>query len=493
VCGNYNSAYAIQYNQQHAPPCLPNEIRQSITDISFGVCSTPAAPTPLGMPTAPPTLAPAMDLVGEGCPDIVNSTQLDYSYWPPPVAQYSGTPWPLQPTVLGFNVNFASYSGFSGTNFDPEAIASGAYLGKPECMYPMPVTVRNFSEWRGRCTLNPFVLDMSLPDLTAVTVYLTSTTAAGVPSNKVFTFNGASELSQCRAIINRQIDGTNDDITDDADDDSTSTPANIFARMCVVNDTLNPPTYSRDHRLKLPLYGCWFIPPPIADASFWSGSYYLTVEFQFTNGYSIAETASMFYPQSSPPRVEPFIFTASQPHVPSQMLSLYEATELPGVQSGATLTGSVPAVAEIQEWLGPYAGGFVNMTDFNTLMELSNLTGLTPSPFQPGEQPVSRWLETPTITDSGGVADHFSLFEAVDPEIPTYPNSIQNNPSSPGGEASLDIQWIGGVSRAATSWVYHSGYFTQTIYGAYPYGINQADLKTDGGGLLWLDVLLAAA
>jgi subtilase family serine protease len=91
------------------------------------------------------------------------------------------------------------------------------------------------------------------------------------------------------------------------------------------------------------------------------------------------------------------------------------------------------------------------------------------------ETPAAHFVEQPTINNVNAVAQ-IELFSSVDPEFSGVPGPVVNNQSAPGGEASLDIQWIGGVSRAATSYVYHGGYFSQHIV---EYLIAQTELDSD--------------
>lgn len=475
TCGTYTSSQAEAWNAQHAPPCAAGLTRVGLSDVSFGTCGV-STTTTIGPSVRPSTST---------CADLLNSSGWTATYLPPPIASgisvagqtVQGTTYPMTSNAIAFPITFASYSGFVGHNFDPRSIPR---LGNPACMFPVPVDMSAFTSWRGTCPLNPFLLDMPLSNLTTVVVYLNSTTGGG---NHTFPFAWQDQQGQsCQASITNQLQ--------------------TRQNLCGIDKSTVPPTYIDDVDFKVPLSPCLFISSDSALSEFWEDAYYLTVEFQFLGGYSIVETTSMFYPQSTPPRVEPYQYLATRPKLPSQMLVPYQASELPNVRSGQALTGTRPAVVEPEAWFPTnQVQGMVNWNDFAQLVHASNAAGVAPLPDGAMH---GTFISLPVVTGNTSTIANAVPYSALDPSFDGQPSMIANDQSQPGDEASLDIQWIAGVSRASNSYVYHGGYWTQVVL---EYLATQYDGFTDdtveevvaeqvGGSLvetmLLLDIVLAA-
>eukprot|EP00035_Acanthoeca_spectabilis_P019199 m.416845 g.416845 ORF g.416845 m.416845 type:complete len:1379 (-) comp16830_c1_seq44:71-4207(-) len=454
--GGQASRDHVVSRRQGVTPASPSPTPPTANPVgtaSSGAPSTSPTAAPTALPTAPtvptPTVPPTPALVtgGTACYNLGQNYVDNFYFWPmvppPPLlfgryGQGTGTSGPTT-TTLDLTVRIANFDGYVGSNFDPSRIPILPHGG---CIYTRPLYGDNLTSWRDRnCSLNPFTFDPALMNnLTAINVYLNATVPGGPGGNRVFRFPITSNTNYQYA---------------------------LRPGLCVLTAP-NPGGGYVQATLPDEVYREYSFHAQVEDSNFWLGQYWATVEAVLANGTSVAITQYNYFGQNPSPFTEPAVFIPSRPKLPTQMQNFYEASPLASVRSGLALNGSIPAVSsQYATWYGGDAAGYFDPADFARLSNESNGQGYAAFPLQPGQEQSATFVERPNITNPSGLngSSAAQIYRAYDPEFNGTVSTIQNRvPFDPSAiEASLDTQWIGVTSRAQQTYLFHGGYFMQSV------------------------------
>ena len=357
------------------------------------------------------------------------------------------------PLLSHFHVTaFLSYfSGFRGHAFDPASIP---VLARQTCAFTVPVQMDRL----GGCAHSPFGEDARrfLASVNQLTVYLNGT-GGGTTDHHTITFN-ASEVSRC--IIVPALD------------------------TCAIPSGLPLPKSSPEFAASLDYHVLMCALNFTMPKDMLFGTYHVTLVASNASGFSVAQTRGAYQIGSDANDVVG-VTVAEQIiqgdlMMPTQAADFYGASRLAVARTGAAAAGPPAAVLLVT------SGAYFSQADFDVMMAATNVQNYTEAPLRAGQLPTAQFVSQPRM-DTAALAHSSPLANlTADPQLKSpvaLRNALErdfqnlrsgnatpvlNDASHPETELTLDVQFIGAISRAEAIQAFSTGYFFAEVAALLP-------------------------